>query len=456
MKKTLVLGVILAASGTDARRVGGNVRLAPGQAKVITKFCFDYDIACREVCPNPPGKLDAFFFGGAQLVGGQVVAGSDPNVQLAMLDDEYFSFPEVSPVWDRAKCSDITKAAKSHYSINWAQASKDVGFHLDTFIVEKVRPRWWYVAIASCSDQEILLSYSLHLQNPLQGSQVELSMDERGLALVAQAFMYLFGAIAGLQLWSVQQWSQSSRRTSPPGQFMLSVAVGMAFVGQFWWRLYFQRYQESGEEMELQAGLARFCVTFGKTLVSMLLVLLAYGECVCRPGIDWAKHRDSMIGLTALGIFGFVLEMWSDSQARNSTTEYIYDTRPGMAFIALDLVWLWVYCSRCWQTLQEETRVRQRYFYRYYAPVFALWFAALPIVSCIAAVLAPWVRAGILFLVTGLIHAAALTLLVYSFLPGKAAGIYELRDWDHEASAARADELTNLLKAQVDDDPWSS
>merc|ERR1712232_205358 len=137
-----------------------------------------------------------------------------------------------------------------------------------------------------------------------------------------------------------------------------------------------------------------------------------------------------------MGVFfgglSILLEMWGESEFHNTTTEYVYDTRPGMTLVAFDLFFLWAYVSRSFKTFQSETRIKQRTFYRQYGFAFALWFASLPAVAALARVLASWVRFRITFVISALAHALSLGLLIYTFRPSVATRLYELTTTEYQ------------------------
>jgi len=154
--------------------------------------------------------------------------------------------------------------------------------------------------------------------------------------------------------------------------------------------------------------------------MQVILLLLAQGECVATPGITWDNHWELVGGNSAFGAFSFLLELYGDSQFQSTNTEYIYDTRPGTALLAFDVFWMWMYASRSWATFQRETRSRGRRFYKHYAP-----FASLPTIAAIAALISPWYRLYVVFLLSSLVHAVALGTLIWTFSPDVAPGLFE-------------------------------
>lgn len=445
----------------SSKLLSGSASLVPGQAKVVAKFCFDYNPMCKDgsTCAEPPGLADFHVFSardlgsfvsssGASFNGGKKV--SDPQISIALLDDEYFSYPEVSQVWGEANCSDIVKAAKKTYPLEWKRISSAKGLSVHSHVIEKVRPRWWYIALVSCSDHSLQMEYRMRLENLLQGSNSQLSMDEIGAVSISCFMALLFTGLVAAHGHSFLKWGQR-RCGVPAGHSVLAASLVLGLFGDLCWLAFFMHYKASGETPSSFAFLARASVVAAKTLLQILLMLFASGECVCKHGIFWASQREMVGGMAAFGLLGFALEVWGDREAGSSTVEYMYDTRPGVALVALEMIWFYAYASRCWKTFSAETRQRPRIFYRQYASVLSLWFVSLPLVATLASILAPWVRFRITFAVSGLAHALAAGVLVYLFQPKIAEHLFELKAKDHEAVDDQA-ELGSLLGCPQDDD----
>jgi len=149
-------------------------------------------------------------------------------------------------------------------------------------------------------------------------------------------------------------------------------------------------------------------------------------------------------GMVLYAMLQFPLELWGDSEFRNTTTEYIYDTRPGMVLIAFNLLWTWMYISRSMQTFQRETRTKAKQFYRRYSPVFLLWFSYLPLVALLARNLAAHVRSVIATFICGFVHVLMLSVLVYTFRPVIADELYDLRE---NEQVMNDEELESMLNS---------
>merc|ERR1712137_318875 len=118
--------------------------------------------------------------------------------------------------------------------------------------------------------------------------------------------------------------------------------------------------------------------------------------------------------------------------------------------VAFDLLWLWMFIRRSFQTYQQENRLQPRYFFTVYAPLFSVWFGSLPLIAAAARVLAPWVRYRITFLISGSAHALLLVVLVLSLRPKTAVKIYMLDA--HRYKAVDDDELTSIIGRCDDSD----
>merc|ERR1711920_298485 len=138
-------------------------------------------------------------------------------------------------------------------------------------------------------------------------------------------------------------------------------------------------------------------------------------------------HIELVGGMIFFGGLSLALEIYGDSEFQNTTTEFIYDTRPGCVLVAFDVVWAWLYVNRSLKTYRAESRSKPRAFYARYGVGFGLWFAVLPLLAALARILAAWVRFSVTFAIAGLVHAATLAALVYTFHPDVAAELYELR-----------------------------
>lgn len=428
--------------GVRAKVIWGDAVIEPSQAQIITKFCFDFHPDCsdRHCSGHVPGVLE--FNVTVRCTEQDCSPSSPPHLLIGMMDDEVFSFPGVAQKSSEITCIEVKRLSKSTHNIDW-NLIREGGQHSGKInIVQKVRPRWWYVALASCSGQAVEISYTMHLTNPELGSLSEFSIDTVRVASWVPLLLTVFVALACVQASSVSQWRLSSGRSwikLHPACRLLSLSTFLAAVGQGCWALHWWTFGVTGVFWQSTEMLARGVTIGSKTSVSLILLLLAKGQVVCTPDIAWRTHRELVCGVLCFGFLCFLLEVWGDSDQRSTTTEYIYDTTAGVLLLLIDGIWLWTYMSTSFQTFQAEPRPKPRRFYTTCAPLFALWFASVPCIALFAKVLAPWVRFHLTFLAGGLAHALVLAGLVYSFQPSVAEGLYEV--FADEYKAVRGQEM---------------
>eukprot|EP00927_Polykrikos_kofoidii_P055221 TRINITY_DN49503_c0_g1_i1.p1 TRINITY_DN49503_c0_g1~~TRINITY_DN49503_c0_g1_i1.p1 ORF type:complete len:495 (+),score=74.57 TRINITY_DN49503_c0_g1_i1:79-1485(+) len=443
-----------------AKFVEGRVALGPGESRVVGKFCYDFNPGCSNFhCKfgEHPGHLWFKLHDGRRVHPGSKENDAEdasfdaegapmPELFVALLDDEYFSYPEVSQVWGETNCSDITRAAKRSFPVEWSQFKTKDGFSESSVVVQKLRPRWWFFSLTSCSKYEVHVSYRMHMENPLQGREKEFSMDAVGVCRTTAVLCTLFGAAAAAQFASMVEWRAISgrRRWSQmhPALKLVGASAFSSALGQVCWLWHYWQFQDSGENGILSAVAARSLVVGGRTCMSLLLLLMAYGQCVCTPDISWDEHSELVAGMVVFGVLSLSLELWSESEFQTTTTAYAYDTTPGVVLVAFDIFFLWLFISRSWNTFTRETRPKARTFYRRYGPLFGLWFACLPWLALLASILAAHVRSRIVLAVGGAVHALALVALVRSFCPSVAFELYDLTE--QECKAVRLDDINNL------------
>merc|ERR1719447_1285693 len=95
------------------------------------------------------------------------------HLQAIVFDDEDDSFTGPSSKWAAMSCQDRKKYAKHSTDINWRQASRPQGQHMSYQVAQKIRPRWWYVALMDCEpahaarpdDAPISIRYEVHFTN---------------------------------------------------------------------------------------------------------------------------------------------------------------------------------------------------------------------------------------------------------------------------------------------------
>jgi len=283
-------------------------------------------------------------------------------------------------------------------------------------LMQRLRPRWWYVTALDCSGIARTIDYSLHMTNPNQGWQKEFSMDHCGL--VSLIFVLgIFVALAFAQQHAITRQTESARH---PLRLILFTAIAAACFGmlaQVFNAAWFARHGQSQAFLYL-AG--KFFKVFSKCLLASILVLLSQGICISEP--LRGKHLLKVSKLLA-PFFGacLVLELWGEyAQSRAYTTGFIYCTWFGGALVLADVCFLVFYLKNVHDSCLAESEMDKRRFYQFWGLLYSCAFMVLPFATFLASVIRPWVRDETIFLMTNGVHAALLTSLVVGLWPEKA------------------------------------
>jgi len=125
------------------------------------------------------------------------------------------------------------------------------------------------------------------------------------------------GGLLAVQTASLMEWRarNSSSRWAElhPALMLVSMALGLAFVGELSWLAYYWDFLERGAGSMLYDVVARGAIVAAKTVMQILFMLQAEGQCVTSPDVSWDAHQELVWGQTACGIMGFILEVWSDT-----------------------------------------------------------------------------------------------------------------------------------------------
>merc|ERR1719454_1957387 len=102
-------------------------------------------------------------------------------MKIVLLDDEVGSYPDSNNRWPGFDCNDKRLQAASKNYLNVEVDKLQVHNRLKTYIIERIRPRYWFIAALDCSGVSRTIEYDLHLRNQEHGWLQELSMDYCGL-----------------------------------------------------------------------------------------------------------------------------------------------------------------------------------------------------------------------------------------------------------------------------------
>eukprot|EP00927_Polykrikos_kofoidii_P054736 TRINITY_DN49112_c0_g1_i1.p1 TRINITY_DN49112_c0_g1~~TRINITY_DN49112_c0_g1_i1.p1 ORF type:complete len:462 (+),score=44.57 TRINITY_DN49112_c0_g1_i1:46-1431(+) len=325
---------------------------------------------------------------------------------LVFFDDQAKSYPEASEEWSRLPCEAKVKHSVADYVFPVAFYNQTSGFTKAVTITERVRPRWWYVAIADCSGKSLSVHYDIHMVNNLRGWQKEFSIDHLGIYHMCKLALIFFSLQLAVQAWVTKKWEAEEFH---PLVLMLLACIASLVLSLLCFLLHWHLFAKDGKGSIAVYTCGQFMRTVARFISMSMLMLMAKGIFISRHLTEMVIYET--IGLVApftLLIFG--LEAWADeATSRNYTSDFIYSTPLGYMSVALNVLLLIIFLRHAFLSYQREIDADKREFYTLCGWAYGLWFLVVPI-EVVAAFCAPsWVRFRVDF-VNSYIAQAGLTL----------------------------------------------
>lgn len=427
-----VLNLLAAFVRSNAVWVKGTKYIPANSAVFIAKYCFDFDPTA-----NNTGEVDFLL---------KRVSPAKGDMKIVLLNDQMDSYPDSTSRWPGYDCGDdrLNKAAKAQLSVDTNDMSRTNRLH--TFIVEKLRPRFWFIAALDCSGIDRTIDYEVHLLNIEQGWLKELSMDHCGIpSLVLFLLVYLGTAL--LQVHAI--FMQSTAKTKHVLRLLLTFGICSALWGMGFYTFDTIVYAARGDDTFLLYLAAKLFKAGSKFTLWLILLLLSRGRCISTE----LHLRDLIHGALVICPFLIVclcLEVWSEyDQASKYTTNFVYNTWVGGVLVCADLVLFGLYVSNLRRTYAEESAVEKKAFYRTWGSVYSAAFLTLPVSLVVALSIATHVRVSVMFWFHNAVHALLLELLVIGLWPERTQEVFNIDKGGCAASvfgAQAGDE--ELLKAK--------
>eukprot|EP00928_Gymnodinium_smaydae_P012117 TRINITY_DN14408_c1_g3_i1.p1 TRINITY_DN14408_c1_g3~~TRINITY_DN14408_c1_g3_i1.p1 ORF type:complete len:441 (+),score=99.20 TRINITY_DN14408_c1_g3_i1:106-1428(+) len=415
----LLLAPLLLASTCGGAIQHGSTAVSAGGVRFLAKFCFDY---------SPIGDVAGTVNVSLRARGDSVQRarmGFGDEVYLLLLDDQDESYPEESDAWNAMSCTEKLRHGRRTWEILPA-AAWPIGFETQVNIQEKVRPRWWYVAIADCTSSGFEADYTLHMWNPQQSWESEFSMDRRGMLVVCFAFLLVHGGIAAAQFHGNHLGQKRSAQADHPLVRLLSAEVSCAAAAALLLCAHYSRFASNGEGLPSFELLAKVLLWMSKCLVMCFVLLVSQGVCVSKP----MTGQHLIHWLQRLGPFALMclwLELWGEyAESRRYNTHFVYATGFGTLLVLVDLCWLLVYTDNLRRTHSAETDPKKRDFYATWGLAYGAWFLVLPVAALLSHLLAPWVCFRIAVTLINSCHALISVALVFALWPHRTNKTFKL------------------------------
>lgn len=349
-------------------------------------------------------------------------------VHILLFDDEARSYPGSSGEWDSLPCEERIKHARKDILLNSSSRSYTIP------IRGKIRPRWWYVALADCSGLGLKsVEYEIRTTNSFYGWAKEFSSDKRLALPVFLLLSMTFSCLAAAQLRANAVLADRSRaddagsKAAHPFARILVAGILLELTACILEALHNSIYVYNGSgssTMHASSLLLSVCSNF---ILASLLLLVSEGKCVSYRMVVADAHRMCKI-LAPFLTSCLILELWGDfASSRTYSTDYAYTTRCGWTIIMVDLGLLVKYVQNLRATLSLDRGQADKKFYRTWGTAYGAWFLALPISALLSqAVLAPYAWYIVSLCVTKSVTAAVYGALVFALWPENTKSYFKM------------------------------
>lgn len=433
-QRVALLTVLSVARWSHAVWIRGTKEVPANSAVFLAKYCFDFDPSRNN---TGSGEVDFIL---------KTAGPAKGIMKFILLDDQSDSYPDTNNRWPGYDCDDesLKTVAKAQLAVQVENLPSNNRLH--TFIVERLRPRYWFVAALDCSGQARTIEYELHLVNIEQGWLKEVSMDHCGIwALGTFSTVYLLTAL--LQVHAI--FLQSTARTKHPLRLLLAFGICAALWGMGFYTFDTFWYAARGEETFLLYFAAKGFKAWSKFTLLLIAILMSKGRGISRDlQVRDIFHGTLIVGPLMLLCLG--VELWGEfDQSRKYTTSFVYSTWFGGVLIFADLVLLVMYVRNVAHAYSQEGDARKKEFYRTWGFVYSSAFLALPFSAIIAFFVGAHVRIEVMFIVNNSIHATLLGLLVVGLWPSQAHTVFCIDSCNAELASTFGNTAGSLLDVEL-------
>jgi len=268
------------------------------------------------------------------------------------------------------------------------------------------------MAFANCDGGGISIKYDALLLQPNKNWNEQFSFEEIGLLEGYLFFLVVFVIFTAAHLHSMI----TMYRIAPvhPILWLLSSAVLLELVSIVFVFIHYMTYSGNGIGVPALKTLGDIFDICSQIVLIMLLVVLSKVWTITRTKI---VGRNQIIVIFAIFIVVyFVIFIWGLVGVDPATTDYIYNSAPGIIILVVrTLAWIYfLYSIR--ETLIVENHPTKRKFYKYFSILYSFWFVALPIIVIMSVVISPWYSQKVVvnfYLVMNTLGLAVLSFLLW-------------------------------------------
>lgn len=390
----------------------------------IGRFCFDH---------NP----DVGYAGEFDLSIKDPTVGN--TLSWVIYSDESFSWPAVLDMKrDGRSCEELTQVHSDGNPLAPGKASKPVDpasspdgwVTTHQYITQRLRPRFWYLALANCKNPESLkdIEYSIHFKNMQRSSwEIEFGSNERGMNSLYLVFLMLYTVFIGIHAYGVWRLRKELGFLHPVVK-VFSLAVLFEYLSVFVNAIHFLSFGTNGVGVFWFANLGEVFTAISRVLFISALLLLAHGWTISTDNLNSTSRRTIAGILSAFLLLQIVLLSY-EWASYNPELTYVTPVEYGLQFtiiacyLLFGIYFIAIIFGKSYR--QEQAKPKKQLYLRL-GSTYSVWLFGPPIVAIIVMLLDDWVREKIVAAVTVTVTAVGYCILAFLFWPSRATEYFRI------------------------------
>jgi hypothetical protein len=277
------------------------------------------------------------------------------------------------------------------YSVRFDAATRRWQTPVDIRVTQRVRPRFWFVALTRCGNFVSKVKSTVHFLNVESSAwSREFGMNIQGLNTVYLVYFLFYALLCGVVCFNLVKLAKDFGAIHALVKLFTAVIVTQS-VSALLLLIHWGKFSNDGRGVPLLGHVGAIMSVFARLLFVLFLLFLSKGWTISKSRIDQKKWICLLLGI-ALALF-VTLFIWQWSLLGASEVEVPEQIE--IINIALGCVWLVFAVWFLWnvrQSFKREEDPDKKSLYKKLALIYSLWLLCFPIMIVSTLALDAWKR----------------------------------------------------------------
>jgi len=385
----------------------------------LARFCFDFDPDL-----NPAGEFSL-----------EIDSDQSDSYKWAIYDDESNSWPYVLSNKNELNCQELSANGPQGPAFGLGGFSKPVTMGTwpstgNVPVYQKLRPRFWFLALVHCSDQGVALPmnsvpFRAHFLNTQEDAwSREFGSNERGMNSLFLTFSLFYALFISVHLFGTVRLKRELSFVHPVIK-LFTAALLIEFVSVIFYASHYLAFGSDGIGAPLLINFGGSFAALSRMLFILVLLLLAHGWTI---SIDRFEKRKTIAVVVAAFLalqIALLAYEWASFDPELTSVNFI-DLVLQLCIIACYLCFAAYFILAISISWRQEKLPAKKTLYARLGSFFSLWMLGPPAVAVTVLLLDDWVRLKIIQSVNLSITALAFAALAFLLWPSRAQEYFRI------------------------------